>query len=49
MMDVSFIYISFNDTVNSSLYILPNFRKNFAYESDFHSMAGGLVARQPSL
>jgi len=49
MTDVSFIYILFNDTANSSLCIPSNFRKNFAYESDFRSMVGGLAAKQPGL
>jgi hypothetical protein len=49
MTDVSLIYTSFNDTVNSLLYILSNFMMNFAYKSYFRSMVGGLAAREPGL
>jgi len=43
------MFLLFNDTANSSLYILSNFIMNFAYKSDFRLMVGGLAARQPGL
>jgi hypothetical protein len=49
MADVSFIFISFKDNVNSLHYVMSNFRMNFAYKRDFRSMVGGLAARQPGL
>jgi hypothetical protein len=46
MTNIYFIYVLFNDAINSSFYIVSNFRMNFAYKSDSCSTVGGLPASE---